>query len=79
MPAGDTLKGAWLIVSLGISGATEAFEIDRVTVNGGQTQIFVKDEVGLWMKAGTTDEIFFPRRKFHGQNRFTIQARAMTN
>ena len=77
LPAGDSLRGTWLHLGLGATpsgepAATEVFEIDHVTVRDGRTWILLKDEPGLQMNAGSTSEIFFPRRRFTGDVRFTI-------
>jgi hypothetical protein len=60
-----------MIVTLGDSGVTEAFEINHLEGN----RVILKDEPGLRMEGERTTEIFFPRRHFTGVNRFTILTR----
>lgn len=79
LPSGEALRGSWLIASLGANGTTEAFEVDHVAVRDGRTWIHLTDDPGLRMKGDTTSEIFFPRRKFTGETRFTIPTRVTTN
>jgi hypothetical protein len=68
-----------MIVTLGEGGASEGFEIDRVETRDGKTRILLRDDPGLRMSGKATTEIFFPRRKFEGENRFVIYARAATD
>jgi len=78
LPAGDSLRGTWIHLHFEAqnqTGVTEVFEIDRVAVENGQTQIDLKDDPGLTMKDGVTTERYFPRRKFAGEVRFTIHTR----
>jgi len=77
LPAGEALRGTWMIVALGTSGTTEeAFEIDDIAIRDGKSGVFLKDDPGLRMKDGSTKETFFPRPHFTGENRFTIHVRA---
>jgi hypothetical protein len=76
LPAGEALRGSWILVALGTEGAGEAFEIDRIESRGAQNWIHLTDDPRLRMQGETTSEIFFPRRKFRGPNAFTIHTRA---
>lgn len=61
LPAGEALRGTWMIVALGTSGTTEeAFEIDDIAIRDGKSGVFLKDDPGLRMKDGSTKETFFP-------------------
>lgn len=72
LPAEAGAKGSWLIAEWSESGVTEAFAVDSVERRGGQTRIVLADESGLRMKDGRFEEIFYPRRRFSGEMRFTF-------
>ena len=68
-----------MIVTHGDRGASQGFEIDRVESQNGKTRIILKDDPGLRVSGDTTTEIFFPRRRFTGPNKFVIYNRAATD
>lgn len=78
LPAGETLRGTWMSVSLGDGAAAEAFEIDHVAPGAHGSTIYLKDDPGVRANGKTTTEIFFPRRRFSGANTFTIYTRAVS-
>ena len=73
LPSGDALAGQWMIVTHG-SGHTHGYEIESVDRTGGRSAIILRDDHGLKISGGTTEECYFPRRKFDGPNRFVIAA-----
>jgi heparinase II/III-like protein len=73
LPSGDALAGQWMIVTHG-SGHTHGYEIESVDRTGGRSVIILRDDHGLTITGGTTEERYFPRRKFDGPNRFLIAA-----
>jgi hypothetical protein len=75
LPAGEALKGRWMIVTHG-DGHTHGYAIDHVERRGGKSQIVLQADPGLKVAEGVTEECFFPRRKIAGTNRFVIPALA---
>ena len=73
LPSGDALAGRWMIVTHG-SGHTHGYEIQSVDRADGRSVIILRDDHGLRIAGGTTEERYFPRRKFDGPNRFVIAA-----
>jgi hypothetical protein len=71
LPAGDALAGQWMIVTHG-NGHTHGYEISRVAQREGKTLVILRDDHGLVITGNETEELFFPRRKMPGQNRFLI-------
>ncbi|MGC3967640.1 MAG: hypothetical protein QM775_09795 [Pirellulales bacterium] len=71
LPAGEALAGRWMIVNHGPS-ADEGYRIARIEHRGGKSVVILADDPGLRMTRTTTEEIFFPRRKWTGPNRFRI-------
>ena len=71
IPAGDALRGAWMIVTHG-SGFTHGYPIDHIERRDGQTVIVLAMDPGLRLREGTTEEAYFPQRKLVGPNTFAI-------
>lgn len=71
LPAGEALKGQWMIVSYA-NGLTQGHEISRVEKREGKTVIVTADDHALRVKDGVTEEAYFPLRKIEGQTTFTI-------
>ena len=73
LPSGDALAGRWVIVTHG-SGHTHGYEIESLDRTGGGSAIVLRDDHGLKITGNSTEECYFPRRKFKGHNRFVITA-----
>lgn len=78
LPAGDALAGRWMIVHHGGGTAEEGYRIARVERRGTQNAVVLTDDPGLRVSGDSTEEIFFPRRRWTGPNRFTILTEAKT-
>jgi len=78
LPEGTALAGRWMIVhhGAGESAADEGYRIARVERRDGRSVIHLTDDPGLRITPETTEEIFFPRRRWQGPNRFTILSTA---
>jgi len=72
LPEGNTLHGRWMIVHHGDGAADEGYQIDRIERRNHQSIIHLTDEPGLRIDGATTEEIFLPRRRWTGPNRFTV-------
>jgi hypothetical protein len=73
LPPRDALAGQWMIVTFG-NGHTRGYEIQSVERTDGKWAIILRDDHGLKITDGTTEECYFPRRKIPGPNRFVIAA-----
>ncbi|MFH1266084.1 MAG: heparinase II/III family protein [Planctomycetota bacterium] len=71
LPPGDALAGRWMIVTHA-GGHTHGYEINAVAPAEGKSVILLRDDHGLRIADGTTEECYFPRRKIPGPNRFII-------
>jgi hypothetical protein len=71
LPPGDALGGRWIIVTHG-NGHTHGYEIRSVEPADGKSVIILRDDHGLKIADGATEECYFPRRKISGPNRFVI-------
>jgi len=71
LPVGESLRGAWMIVTHG-NGCTHGYCIDRVERAEGGTQIILNGDHGLIIEDNQTREAFFPQRTIAGENRFVI-------
>lgn len=71
LPAGEVLKGRWLIATLP-NGQTQGYAIDHVAVQNGRTQIVLADDPGLQLKDTTVQEVYFPSRKLEGPVSFCV-------
>ena len=71
LPSDNTLAGRWMIVTHG-SGHTHGYEIESVNRADGRSVIILRDDHGLRIADGTTEERYFPRRKIEGPNRFVV-------
>jgi hypothetical protein len=76
LPAGEALRGVWMIVTHG-NGCTHGYEISRVEKQGGKSIIVLADDHGLRIEGQETQEVYFPRRKIAGKNTFVIPLAAM--
>jgi hypothetical protein len=75
LPEGTAVRGRVLIVHHGGGSAQvaeEGYAIDRVERRGERTVIHLADDPGLRIRDGVTEEIFLPRRKWTGVNRFML-------
>jgi hypothetical protein len=75
LPEGTTLRGRVLIVHHGgdsPQAADEGYAIDRVERRGEKTVVHLADDPGLRIRDGVTEEVFLPRRRWSGPNRFTL-------
>ena len=61
-----------MIVHHGNGTADEGYRIARVERRNNKTVVLLTDDPGLRIDGATTEEIFFPRRRWTGANRFTI-------
>ena len=75
LPAGDDLRGTWVIVTHG-NGFRHGYEIHHVAEIDGQTAIVLADDHGLRIDGETTEEVYFPQRTIEGTNTFEIPLRA---
>ena len=57
-------------------GHTHGYQIARVERRGGLSAIVLTDDHGLKVAERETEEMFFPRRRFAGANRFVIAGQA---
>jgi hypothetical protein len=71
LPAGETLQGAWVIVTHG-NGFTHGYPIERIDAVDGMTRIVLGMDHGLHVEGSTTREVYVPRRTMEGANRFRI-------
>lgn len=71
IPAGEALRGVWLIVTHG-SGFTHGYPLERVEKRDGQSVLVLAMDHGLRLEGGVTQEVYFPQRKFEGANTFVI-------
>ena len=71
LPAGDVLRGAWMIVTHP-SGFTHGYEIKSVTKDDRGSVVELSMDHGLAINGDTTREVYFPRRTFKGENTFVI-------
>lgn len=71
LPAGEALKGAWMIVTHG-SGHRHGYCIERVEPQGGKSMVVLSEDHGLRIEGARTREVFYPRREFEGLNTFRI-------
>jgi len=75
LPSGTKLRGSWMVVRHP-GGRTHGYGIDRVENRDGRTWIHLADDHGLRLSGLTTEECYFPQRKFRGRNRFVIYGTA---
>lgn len=78
LPVGEELRGRWMIVHHGQGTADEAYRIDRIETRDAKTIIHLSDDPGLRITGDTTEEVFFPRRRWTGPNRFAIWLQGAT-
>ncbi|MEN6645542.1 MAG: heparinase II/III family protein [Armatimonadia bacterium] len=71
IPAGEALRGVWMIVTHG-GGFTHGYPIDHVEKRDGKSVIVLGTDHGLRVQGGVTEEVCFPQRKFTGPNTFVI-------
>ena len=75
LPAGEALAGRWMVVTHA-DGHTHGYQVERVERRGGLSAIVLTDDHGLKVAERETEEMFFPRRRFAGANRFVIAGQA---
>jgi hypothetical protein len=72
LPAGDTLRGQWLIATYP-DGITQGYEVEHVAKGpDGQTVIVTSDDHGLKIAGNAIAEVYFPKRKLAGKVTFRI-------
>ncbi|MBM4047412.1 MAG: hypothetical protein FJ279_20085, partial [Planctomycetes bacterium] len=71
LPSGDSLAGHWMVVTHG-NGYTHGYEIRCVERHDGKSFIILCDDHGLKITGDQTEELYFPRRKIAGRNRFVV-------
>lgn len=71
LPAGEVLRGHWLIVTHG-DGHTHGYEVQRVEKRDGKTALVLAGDHGLKIANDKTTEVYFPRRTFEGRNTFRL-------
>jgi hypothetical protein len=79
LPEGKLLAGRWMIVHHGTGTADEGYRIASVERRGNKSIIRLTDDPGLKIVGEKTQEIFFPRRRWTGPNRFTVLTQTSTN
>jgi hypothetical protein len=82
LPVGTELRGRFISLTFGTyqvvgssatqTGMNEMYEIDRVEVNGGETQVVLTDDPQLSIAGTTTRELVAPGRTFTGTTAYEI-------
>ncbi|MBI3946681.1 MAG: heparinase II/III family protein [Armatimonadetes bacterium] len=71
LPVGEALSGQWMVVTHG-NGYTHGYEVARVERHEGRSVIILRDDHGLRIAEGQTQECYFPGRTIPGVNRFLL-------
>jgi hypothetical protein len=72
LPLADELQGNWVIVRHPGVDVSHAYEIRRVSQQGGFFEIELMSDSGLNIGSAETEEVFSPWRTFSGDNSFVI-------